>query len=118
MKKDSIDKEYPVIKKMYQLTLDYTNRVKHFPRDTRFILGDRILTNCYDLFEGLMKARYASSKKELLRVQNLRLEILRFQTRLCMDMKIITAKQYGYIAEMIDEIGKMIGGWLKRLSCS
>jgi len=28
MKNDSIDKEYPVIKKMYQLTLDYTNRVK------------------------------------------------------------------------------------------
>ena len=52
--------EYPVIKKMYELTLEYTRRVKGFPRDSRFILGDRILSNCYDVLEGLLEAKYTT----------------------------------------------------------
>jgi len=110
-----MDDEYPVISKMYLLTLEFTNRVKNFPRDSRFILGDRILSNCYDILEGLVEARYAREKNRILSNQNLRLEKLRFQTRLCRDMKIITAKQYGFICELLDEVGRNIGGWLKSL---
>jgi len=106
--------EYPVIKKMYQLSLELTIRVKDFPRDTRFILGDRMLVNCYSILEGLIKARYASSdRSKLLREQNLSLEKLRFQTRLCKDLKIISSKQYGHLCELMEETGRMIGGWMK-----
>lgn len=52
--------EYPVIHKMYRLALEYTQRVRRFPRDTRFVLGDRILLNCYAILEGLVAARSAS----------------------------------------------------------
>jgi hypothetical protein len=105
--------EYPVIHKMYQLTLTYTQRVTDFPRDKRFVLGDRILKNCYDLLEGLIEARYLSRRVPVLHQSNLRLEKLRFQTRLCRDLKIISIKQYGIICETMEEIGRMIGGWMK-----
>jgi hypothetical protein len=59
---DQIESEYPVIKKMYELTIEYTHRVKNFPRENRFILGDRILVNCYDLLEGLVEARYTQNR--------------------------------------------------------
>jgi hypothetical protein len=115
MKKCDPADEYPVINSMYRFTLEFTCRIKNFPRDTRFILGDRILTNCYDILEGLVEARYAKNKEKTLQEQNLRLEKLRFQTRLCKDMTIISARQYGYLCERIDEVGKMIGGWLKSI---
>jgi hypothetical protein len=113
MSDDSLSKEYPVIRKMYQLTLEYTDRVRGFPRHCRFVLGDRILVNCYEILEGLVEARYDKAKKPLLRAQNLRIEKLRFQTRLCMDMQVISAKQYGHLAQLLDEVGRMVGGWLK-----
>ena len=111
---DELAHEYPVIHKMYRLALEYTQRVRRFPRDTRFVLGDRVLLNCYAILEGLVAARYAQSKAELLQAQNLRLEQLRFQTRLCRDLGIISARQYGFLAEHLDEVGRMIGGWLRR----
>ncbi|PXF52726.1 MAG: four helix bundle protein [Deltaproteobacteria bacterium] len=107
--------DYPVIKAMYRLALEYTERVKSFPRDTRFILGDRILNNCYDILEGLIEARYTKEKERVLRRLNLQLEKLRFQTRFCLDVKVLSAKKYGHICEMINDVGKMIGGWLKSL---
>jgi hypothetical protein len=87
---DPIESEYPVIKKMYELTIEYTHRVKNFPRESRFILGDRILVNCYDVLEGLVEARYAKDKAGILRQQNLRIEKLRFQTRLSKDLHLIS----------------------------
>lgn len=110
---DFLENEYPVIKKMYDLTIEYTHRVRNFPRDSRFILGDRILLNCYDILEGLVEARYAKNKLEILRRQNLRIEKLRFQTRLCKDLRFISLDQYGRLCVMMNEVGKMIGGWLK-----
>ena len=106
--------EYPVIKAMYSLVLEVSKLVKDFPRDSRFILGDRILTNCYEVLEGLIEARYSKKRAALLWAANLRLEKLRYQIRLCLDTKIISAKQYGRLAEAIDQVGRMVGGWLKQ----
>jgi len=115
MRKSTIEDEYPVIDKMYKLTLEYSLRVKKFPRDTRYILGDRILNNCYDLLEGLIQAKFTRERAKILNEQNLRLEKLRFQTRMSKDLKAVSVKQYGHLAEQLNEIGKMIGGWLKSI---
>jgi four helix bundle protein len=115
MKDEHLSEEYPVIKKMYDLTVEFTLRVRDFPRDTRFILGDRVLTNCYAILEGLIEARYTPKRGNILRVLNIKLEKLRFQTRLCKDLKIISVKQYGKLCELLDEVGRMIGGWIKSL---
>jgi hypothetical protein len=113
METSPLEKEYPVIRKMYDLTMTVTLRVRDFPRDCRFVLGDRMLVNCYNLLDGLIEARYAREKSAILQAQNLCLEKLRFQIRLCLDMKIVSPKQYGQLAEMVNEVGRMIGGWLK-----
>jgi hypothetical protein len=44
---------------------------------------------------------------------NLLLEILRFQMRLAKDLQCLKVESYGFAAKAIDEIGKLVGGWLK-----
>jgi hypothetical protein len=44
---------------------------------------------------------------------NLVLEILRFQMRLAKDLQCLKVESYGCAAKAIDEIGKLVGGWLK-----
>jgi hypothetical protein len=41
---------------------------------------------------------------------------LRFYLRLCQDLELITLRQYRHVAEMVTEIGRLLGGWRKKVS--
>jgi hypothetical protein len=77
------------------------------------VLGERIERNRYDLLEILIRAKYTRQRQPLLEQANLILEILRFQMRLAKDLQCLKVESYGFAAKAIDEIGKLVGGWLK-----
>src|SRR3954452_23383731 len=77
--------ELTVITKAYDLILWSCNHTAKFPRNHRFVLGERIERTLYDLLEILIRAKYTRQRHELLDQANLVLEILRFQTRLAKD---------------------------------
>jgi hypothetical protein len=108
-----MQQELPVISKAFDLAKEMTERTRKFPRDLRFVLGDRILATTYDVFDALLEAKYSRTKQALLDRANLLLERLRFQMRLCVEQKLMTVKQYEYVAGLIQETGQMIGGWRK-----
>jgi hypothetical protein len=45
---------------------------------------------------------------------DLELDRLRFNVRICQEMKLISFAQYEYAAERLVEVGKLLGGWIKR----
>lgn len=105
--------ELTVITKAYDLILWSCHHTSKFPRNHRFVLGERIERNLYDVLELLIRAKYTKQRQELLEQANLVLEILRFQIRLAKDLQCLTVESYGFAAKAIDEIGKLVGGWLK-----
>jgi hypothetical protein len=105
--------DLPVITKAFDLTREMMARTRKLPRELRFVLGDRMLTTVYDVLDLLLEAKYARSKRALLDRANLLLERLRFQVRLCVEEKLISIRQFEYVAGMIQEIGQMVGGWRK-----
>ena len=105
--------ELLVITKTYDLILWSCNHTGRFPRQHRFVLGERLERTLYDLLETLIQAKYSRDRKPLLDDANLKLEILRFQMRLAKDLQCLQVKSYGFAAKQIDEIGKFVGGWLK-----
>ena len=48
-----------VITKTYDLILWSCNHTSRFPRNHRFVLGERIERNLYDLLEILIQAKYS-----------------------------------------------------------
>jgi len=74
--------ELIVLTKTYDLILWSWNYTSKFPRNHRFVLGERIERNLYDLLETLIQAKYTKQRQPLLERANLMLEILRFQMRL------------------------------------
>ena len=84
--------ELPVIAKAYELAREMTRRTRKFPRDLRFVLGDRLLTTAYDVLDALLEAKYSRAKRPLLDLANLLLERLRFQTRLCQEEALISVR--------------------------
>jgi hypothetical protein len=76
------NEELLVITKTYDLILWSCNRTSRFPRNHRFVLGERIERRLYELLETLIAAKYRRERHELLQAANLNLEVLRFQIRL------------------------------------
>lgn len=107
--------ELVVITKTYDLILWSCHHTGKFPRNHRFVLGERIERNLYDLLETLLRAKYTRQRQDLLEKANLMLEILRFQMRLAKDLQCLRVESYGFATKAVDEIGKLVGGWLKSI---
>ncbi len=109
-----MQKELPIIQQTYDLILWYVPHLNKLPRDHRFTLGERVITGLYDLLEQLILARYEKKKIERLEAVNSKLDVLRHQTRLLKDLSLIDPRRYAYAANLINEIGKSLGGWIRQ----
>jgi len=102
-----------VVQKAYDLLLWLLPKVEKFPRSFRFSVGDRLVAVGLDLLLALVEAAYTTEKADLLQTANRKGNGLRYLLRLAKDMKLLTLDSYGFAAERVEEIGKMIGGWQK-----
>jgi hypothetical protein len=101
------------VQKCYDLVLWLLQVIEKFPRSHRFTVGDRLATAALDVLEDLVTAAYSRSKREQLERANQRLHRVRFLTRLSKDLKILSHRSYEVAAERTDEVGRLIGGWLR-----
>src|SRR5277367_3812231 len=69
------NEELTVITKTYDLILWSCQHTGKFPRNHRFVLGERIERNLYDLLKILIRAKYTRQRQELLEQANLVLDI-------------------------------------------
>jgi hypothetical protein len=107
------DQELTIITKTYDLILWSCQHTGRFPRNHRFVPGERIERNLYGLLETLIAAKHTRNRQRLLEDANLNVEILRFPMRLAKDLQCLKVESYGFAARSIDEIGRMVGGWLR-----
>jgi hypothetical protein len=105
--------ELPIVQKTYDLIKWYVPILNRLPRNHKFLLGDRMATELYELLERLIEARYSNQKLSILEPLNPKLDILRFQTRLLLDFNLIKAERYAYAGQLINAIGADLGGWIK-----
>jgi len=103
------------IPKTYDLLKWLLPLVSMFPRDKRYTLGQRIENNLLDVLALLLEANYSKEKIGLLKRANVELEILRHLIRLCFDLRFISLDRYEFCNRQINEIGRLVGGWIKSL---
>jgi four helix bundle protein len=103
----------PVLEKAYQFVLWVVPTVEKFPRAQKFLIGDRIQTAALDVMEHLIEAAYSREKLAILNRANLQLEKLRYLFRLSFDLRMLDMRRYEFASRALDEIGRMLGGWLK-----
>lgn len=106
------EKELPIIQLTYDLITWYVPVLNSLPRDHHFILGDRIIRILYETLEHLIAARYSRDKLPLLEKVNLNLELMRYQTRLLRDFRLMDYRRYGHVSSLINKIGRALGGWI------
>jgi hypothetical protein len=103
----------PALEKAYQFVLWLIPTIEKFPRSQKFLLGDRMQSTALDMLVGLVEATYTRNRTPVLRGVNLKLETLRLLFRLATDPQLLDLRRYEHAARAIDEIGRLVGGWLK-----
>lgn len=98
---------------MYRFLIWLVPAVEGFPRSQKFMLGDRIQSTALDVLERLIEASYSRTRDRHLADANLGLEKLRILMRLAKDLRHLDARRYEHAARAIDEVGRMVGGWIK-----
>ena len=102
-----------VLIQWYNYTKWMMERVESFPKNQRFILGQRLANHLLDVLETLVKATYARDKRALLVEANQGIEMTRWIVRMASDRKLLGSKQFQYSAVQLNECGRMVGGWIK-----
>ena len=72
-----------------------------------------MITELYNILDSLVMAQYTKKKLGYLEPLNTRLQILRLQTRLLLDFKLMPEHRHEYASKLINEIGQELGGWIK-----
>jgi len=85
-----------------------------FPKKIRFTFTDRINNLALSIVEDLIEARYSRQKMGALRKANLGLEKIRILLRICYESKVLPHKAYEHAMVSMNEVGKMLGGWIKQ----
>lgn len=106
------DEGAPVaVGKAFEFVLRRLPKVENFPKAHRFTIGERLTTHGLDLLTALVEAAYARQKSELLEQASRKLNSIRYLLRMAKDLKLLSMDAYGFSAERLDEIGRMVGGW-------
>ena len=87
--------------------------LERFPRNRKFLLGDRIQAAALDVLERLIEATYTRRRTDHLAGANLGIEKLRFLFRLAHDLRAIDRRRYEYAARSLDDTGRRVGAWRK-----
>jgi hypothetical protein len=106
--------EFPILEKSYDLVIWLHGRTRKFPRNLRGGIGLRLETAVLDLHELLGQATTTRNRVALLDEASERLDGLRRMLRICLGLKLLSVKQFGFASQQLDETGRMLGGWLRK----
>jgi len=99
---------------LYKKWFEYRN---HFPKKSRYTLGDKIDLLFLQTLESLFVASYQNREEKLSTIETAikKLDLLKFFLRISWELKVLDSQKFIFLSEKLQEIGRMLGGWRKGL---
>ena len=113
-----MNNDVPIVQKVYDFYREFYQMYPHIPKQDRYVLGEKIQEVTLELFEDLISASHQGkqNKLEYLSEAATKLDLLKNLLRLAEDVKAIPTKRYLALSENLQEIGRMLGGWIRSLN--
>lgn len=109
-----MSKQSPIFIKTEAFLLWLIQHTEKYPKHERFRLAKRIEDAAFEFHACLLQAvNPRQDKAEQLANATVELNKLRTYLRLAVECRYTSHGQYGYIAQQLTEIGKLLGGWQK-----
>lgn len=90
----------------------------HFPKKSRYTLGEKIDEYFLQTVELLFAATYITKQEKLpyLRKAGIKLDLLKFFLQIAWELKALDNKKYITLSTELTEIGRMLGGWERQIA--
>jgi hypothetical protein len=111
-------KESPIFTRTYDLLRWLIPLTAKFPRTHRFILAARVQDTVLRFQERLIEAGRSRQPALILADADTDLAKLRLYMRLCCDLQLIAFNQYEHGERLVDEVGRLMGGWRNKVESS
>ena len=91
--------------------------MQNFPKKSRFTLGKKVDGLFIEVLELIFIAGYLPREHKLPYLKKAvgRFDLLKFFIQISWETKVLDNKRYVGISGQLDEIGKMLGGWVRQL---
>ena len=105
----------PLFVKTYDFLLWLIPLTLKFPKSQRFLLAERLSGMVLDFYDLILDAVMEPELQgERLDQADKLLTKIRLYVRLSHDLQCITLKQLEHAARLMDELGRLIGGWKRK----
>jgi len=111
----SFQNDVPIVQKVYDFYKELYSIIEKMPKKDKYTLGVKLQKTTLDLIELLIGASYSDkeNKTKYLAEANIKLDLLKLLVRLAQDIKALPTTKYLKLEEKLQEIGRMLGGWIK-----
>lgn len=116
MPNNNKDRYYEIERKAKELIKYIDVYTRHFPKYQKYVLGERLRNQSQDLIDLIITINKKHYKKTDLSLLDVRHEQLRVNTNISYELELVEEYRYRHLANLINEIGRMIGGWLKTIN--
>lgn len=107
----------PLFVKSYDFLLWLIPLTLKFPKSQRFLLAERLGNMALAFYDIVLEAAMEQDQQaELLHQADKQLTKIRLYIRLSFDLHCISLGQYEHASRSLAEIGRLLGGWQKKIS--
>lgn len=112
-----INTEIPIVTKLFELYKLWYGYVNLFPKKDKYTLGAKCEQYLLTTLEHVLAAGSAAppDKRALVQQASVSFDALKLFIRLAQELKVLDTKKYIQLQTLLQEIGKMLGGWQKSL---
>ena len=104
-----------IVKKAYDFSKWLLHHTGKFPKSFRFSIAVRLENSVLEFTELVAVANMRGNKLAVLHDADEVLTRLRLLFRMSFEMKFINLTSYEFGSQQIAELGKMLGGWIKKV---
>ena len=109
-----------ILNRVKETYLIWISIIPHISRTARFTIAARIENKLLDLVELSYLTYFSEKNKKAIKITEciLLLDTIKFLVTLAWQGKLISNKHFEEIAVKLDEVGKMFGGWKRKMNTS
>lgn len=109
--------DIPIFKKSYDVYKIFHGYHQLIPKKDRFTTFERSENVLLDIMSGIFRASGQSKKEKIPTLEQVSVDLNLFRVfiRLMKDTKGLDNKKYTVVQGEVDEIGRMLGGWIRSL---
>lgn len=108
----------PILQRITTVYKLWHDIMPNLAKTSRYTLGEKIDMFFLEVIELIYTASFMPKERKLPYLEKavVKLDLLKLFLQIAWEIKALDIKKYVTLSEMLDEIGRMLGGWVRQVT--